>query len=217
MDLLNEYISNLYISDELNNLNEFEIEKIMKKLMPKSRGISLTNELISAANNKDPKSILTIANKLGIKKVKQNTIDEIGSKSVDNYQEKKELAIKVLKNSLRAKPKIIEAAAATLAFASMIKRRGETIDDNRRLKLLLKDVVEKARSFYDEEETEDQKTRQAISSDWVVAWATITVTTALLGSVLVLIYLFWPFVLGIFLGIILLVTFLVIGKIVGPK
>lgn len=166
MEYLDEYIHNIYVMDEMRQLQEINLDSIMKKILPKSKTVSLVKDVSSDAKQGKFQQLEKTLKRIGIPKVNQKTLDKIGKQLAPNYKRNKKVAQRVLENSLNASKKITEIAASALAVACTMKQgKTDNRDETTRLKVMTKMVVEKARKFYDNYEEADEDKKKAVPTD----------------------------------------------------
>jgi hypothetical protein len=208
MEYLDEYISNLYLSEQMI-LYEFDIGEIQKRLLPKTKLQSWTKKFASAAESKDMRKVMGLIKKIGVPKITQDKADKIGKTMDSDYEKRKRIANQVLLNSLDIKnKKVAEAAASIISVASTIKPRNDNRTDEKRMKDLLKKVVSKANKFYEEEtENKEKKKTPDDSIDMFVGMAIIGVVAALFISVPIMLLVFLPKIVFI-IGMVFLISFI---------
>lgn len=196
MVLVEEYINSLYLRDELMELNEMDFQNILKKISPKEKLIKILRSVSSAAKEKDMVEIKQTMDRVGLKNVKQKTLDNMGEKLTDDYKGKKDLAGRIIKNSLGSSKKVSELAGSVIAVGSTLKfSKNDNMDERRKMKGLIKDIVEKGRKFYDDfsESQEETEKKSNLSPE---AMADIAVAIAIIITFGILIATLLPYITG---------------------
>jgi hypothetical protein len=196
MVLVEEYINSLYLRDELMELSEMDFQKILQKISPKEKLIKILRGVASAAKEKDMVEIKKIVDRVGLKNIKPKTLDTMGEKLSEDYKGKKDLASRIIRNSLGSSKKVSDFAGSVVAVGSTMKfSKNDNMDERRKMKGLIKDIVERGRKFYDDisepPDTEEKKSNLTPESiaDIAVAIAIIVTFGILIAALL-------PYVIG---------------------
>ena len=153
MEKINNYLQLLYLSEELNFLQEGIGDMIKQFTADKAK--SMLQRLSKLVDEKNFKGIQSFGTTTGFSKVKLQTIDEYMSSKYEEYTNLKEFTGRVLKNSLRGKhnKKLLDIASSYLAIRSfMPERKGAVPKPKRDSKDRIKDFVAKYNSYYDDYE-----------------------------------------------------------------
>ena len=176
METVNIYLESLYIE-------EFDFSKVIGKINPKT----LIDTFKSKINEKDPKKTLEGLSKISVPNIEPEKIDKYMQNKITNYKKIKDRNVSIIKNSIpgvsNSIANSVSILATTLATLAPKKDVNKTFEEN--AKIVIKNVILKARSFmdtYEEEEKNDKKKQGFLSRipveslpDYVVALGLIFV------------------------------------------
>ena len=147
MNKVDYYLESLYLTEELDLIQE-GLGDIVKKFT-----IDKVKRLFGFVRSGDSKKLTALGNSIGLNRIKPKSMDSFANSRIANFSSSKDLAKKVLKNSMPGlSKKMLEAASSTIAAASVVpKRKGVVVKSpQRRTKELIKEVVVKSRKWQDD-------------------------------------------------------------------
>ena len=153
MDRIDNYLQTLYLAEEFALLDESIGDAIKKFTVEKAK--SFTTKFHGAIKSGNMKGAVKIAKSTGLGKVNPEALDKFMNNKSADYAVAKELAYRVLKNSLPGNPKkeSINRAATYIATRSlMAERKGVTPNVTVNAKKHIKDFVATANKYYDDYE-----------------------------------------------------------------
>jgi hypothetical protein len=188
MEKINNYLQLLYLSEDLNYIQEGVGDMIKQFTADKAKNI--LKRLSNLADERNIKGIQSFGKTTGFSKIKLPTIDNYMSSKYDEYNKIKDFAHKVLKNSLRGRhnKKLLDITSSYLAVRSfMPERRGAVAKPKRDSRDRIKDFVSKYNSYYDEyeEKAKDSEPKIQIPKesipDYVLGITVIISIVSILG------------------------------------
>jgi len=193
MEIVDKYINDLYVVEEINYLLEFNFKSLMDKFKKDSDAISFGKKLKRMVDPKNPKKTIDKVKSLTKHiKIDLSLVDKLLAKSDKDFLKRKQLSSQILKNSLpKANPKSIDTASTFLSFSSVIQNKNKQVPPNQKLKTDIKQFVGKVRKFEGDfgEDDETPKKGQSIPIESVPDYAigiviimTISVITWMLIS-----------------------------------
>lgn len=205
MDKIDIYLEQLYLTEQIELLDEGVLKDIVKKLVPESKIKSVISKLKKSFDIKKPEKIIKAAKGIKIPAVNPKIIDKtIGSK-VPLFRKNKAIAKPILKNSLpKAKDKSIEAAATFVALQSLFKKKGETENLKAILRKNIKDFVLRARKFesdYESQPEEKQTIPADVLGDYIIGSVIIILALVTMGYLMSGVYAIVSLIVGIFSGL----------------
>jgi len=153
MDRIDNYLQTLYLAEEFSLLDESIGDAIKKFTVEKAK--SFTTKFHGAIKSGNMEGAVKIAKSTGLGKVNPEALDKFMNNKSADYAVAKELAYRVLKNSLPGNPKkeSINIAATYIATRSlMVEKKGVPPNVSANSKKHIKDFVKKVNKYYDDYE-----------------------------------------------------------------
>jgi hypothetical protein len=151
MERIDNYLQLLYLAEEFELLEEGIGDAIKKFTADKTKSFIMKfKNMVKSGNIKGAQKL---AKATGLTRVKPKSIDKFMNTKSADYSVAKELANRVLKNSLPGKPKkeSIERASTYIAVRSLIaNKKGIAPNVTVNAKKHIKDFVTKANKYYDD-------------------------------------------------------------------
>jgi hypothetical protein len=172
--ILDGYLEDLYILEELEMLNEVELKKAIEKFLPREKMKSVIRKLQQILNPGNPKETLKKMKALGIPRIETKKIISYLDGKSDVFAKNRKKAEVVLKNSLpEAQRKIIPLAATVVAIKSVTRSKREP-DKNpdKALKDSLREFVGEVREV---EEDHKEKINKDALLDYAIGAVTVTI------------------------------------------
>lgn len=162
MEKIDKYLNDLYITEEINYILEFEFKSLLNKFKTKSDIMSFGKKFKSLVNVKNPEKAIKKGKQLTKNiKVELSSVDKFLSKIDKTFLKRKTLAKRILENSLsKASLSSIDIASSFLAVTSVIQKKNKQLPTNVKLKNDIKKFVTQVRKFqneYGENEDDDSK------------------------------------------------------------
>ena len=183
MDQIDRYLETIYLQEELISLNEFDLKKIVSKVLPEKKIGDLIKKMKSASNDKKPveslKKIRSLVKTLPL--VNEKKFDSYLVSKVDNYKMLKKKAQTIVENSLpNISKSAIEYSSMFLAISTLfVPKKQKNITPDKLLKSNIKTFVMKVRKFtsdYEEDDETESKFKKEDIPDLAVAWTIITMS-----------------------------------------
>jgi len=174
MKIVDNYINNLYVTEEINNtLLEIDFKSIVNKFKSKDDVVSFGKKLKTSVDLKSPEKTMKMVKRLTKNvKVDLSSVDKLLSKSDKDFLKRKMLCKQILKNSLSgASEKSIEAASTFLSFSSIIQKKDEQVLPNVKLRNDIKKFVVLTRKFQNEYDDDEKPKKGQIAIDSVPDYA----------------------------------------------
>lgn len=238
MEKIDTYLEQLYLMENLEQINELDIQSLIKKIAPESKLKGILNKAKGLVNIKHPEKLLKISKAINSPKVEIGVIDRFMTSKLPAFKDNKNKSLAVLKNSLSgANNKLLNGAATFISIKSLYRKKNEKDDPKKILKNNIKEFVLKTRKFQNEYESIPEEKR-AVPNDMILDYAlgftivalALAFATALGSGLYVLLSGFAAVlvpigtgigaivVTGIVLGVILFILYVLVGLgILKPK
>ena len=158
MERIDNYLQDLYLTEELELLGESIGDAIKKFTVDKAKGfITKFKGMIKSGNIKGAQKL---GKSLGFGRVQPKAVDKFMNTKSADYSVVKGLASRVLKNSLPGNPKkeTINKAATYVAIRSlMADKKGVPLNVTVNAKKHIKDFVTRANKYYDDYEQQAEE------------------------------------------------------------
>jgi len=237
MEIIDKYISDLYISEEINHLLEINFKSLIDKFKTNSDAISFGKKLKTVVDPKNAeKTISKVKDLTKHINIDLSSVDNFLSKNDKDFIKRKNLAGQILKNSLsQASPKSIDVASTFLSFSSVIQKKDNQVPPNKKLKTDIKQFVERVRKFEMDQDNDENKSKRGqiamdsvpdyaiglivIISVAVLVWGLLSFTTIMITGIFTAIGSFGSFLLSpMGLGLVLLFAIMsVVAKNQAPS
>ena len=183
MKKIDNYLDTLYLVEEANLIQEGLGDVI------KNFNINKAKQIFSVLKTGDIKKFKSIADSFGFNRINPKKMDAFAKTKITDYTESKDLAKRVLKNSVPGvSKKMLEAVSSAIATASALPKKKGVVPKSplKRTKEIVKQVVIRSRKWQDDymdTEASDKGKRIPPESlpDFAVAIAVVFTITALLG------------------------------------
>jgi len=185
-----------YICNENQTLlDEIELPDLMNKFSPVKLK-SIMNDIQEKVKDEDIKGAYKIVRTLGFNENHTNLIFEKGKEKDPQLEEAKEIAFKVMKNSLPPKTmknkKLVNVVTNYLAFSASLLKKKYGNSTKKAVKEILQDYIPKVRTFYEEQqqelEGESKRPRAAIYHTIEAAIGIVVITTFLFIGPAIILY-----------------------------
>lgn len=183
MKKIDNYLDTLHLVEEANLIQEGLGDVI------KNFNINKAKQIFSVLKDGNIKKFKSIADSFGFNRIKPEKMDAFAKTKITDYAESKDLAKRVLKNSVPGvSKKMLEAVSSAIATASTLPKKKGVVPKSplKRTKEIVKQVVIRSRKWQDDymdTEASDKGKRIPKESlpDFAVGIAVVVTITALLG------------------------------------
>lgn len=202
--ILDGYLEDLYLLEELEQLNEVELKKAIEKFTPRNKLMNVAKKLQKVVDMQNPKETLKKLKSLGIPNVKFKKVVSYLDKKSDIFEKNRKKAEIIIKNSLpEADRKLIPIAATVVAIKSITKpKRKPGNDPDKLLKNSLREFVGEVREV---EEEHQEKIKREMLLDYAIGAVIVSIALGIIFLILHGGLAILAFIKGIIMAVILVI------------
>lgn len=202
--ILDGYLEDLYLMEELEQLNEIELKKAIEKFTPRNKLRNVAKKLQKVVDMQNPKETLKKLKALGIPDIKiKKVVSYLDNKS-EIFEKNRKKAEIIIKNSLpEADRKLIPIAATVVAIKSITKPKREPSNDpDKLLKNSLREFVGEVRQV---EEEHQEKIKREMLLDYAIGAVIVSIALGIIFLILHGGLAILAFIKGIIIAVILII------------